>query len=274
MTTQTPMKRTLVTLVGFIVAAIMFFPIFWTVITSFKTELGAIRLPPELFFSPTLESYRQVFARADYWTHLLNTLIAALGSTALCLVLGVPAAYYLAFFPRKWTLFVLLWMVSTKFIPPVGVIVAIYVIFNSIGLLNHIFALVLVYTGMNLPIVIWLLFSSFREIPQAIFQAARVDGASTGQEIRHILIPLALPGMIAGALLAVILAWNEAFFALNLTTSSAAPLSVFIASFRAAEGFFWARMSAASTIAIVPIVVLGWFAQTRLVKGLTFGAVD
>lgn len=268
------LRRVLTAATGYLVAAAMFFPILWMVLTGFKFEIEAFRLPPTLWFEPTLASYAQVFERSDYLMHLRNSIIAAFGSSVLGLALGIPAAYHLAFFPSRRTLFVLLWMVSTKFIPPVGVIAAIYVIYNEIGLLNELHGLMLVYTMMNLPIVVWLLFSSFKEIPSAILQAARVDGASVRQEIQFVLLPLGLPGIVSAGLLAVIFAWNEAFFAINLTTADDAPLSVFIASFRAAEGYFWARMSAASSIAVVPIMVFGWLAQRQLVKGLTFGAVD
>lgn len=274
MTRSVGVRRWGTALVGYLVAGVMFFPILWMILTGFKFEAEAFQLPPSLTFKPTLASYAQVFERSNYLLHLWNSFAAAFGSTALGLVLGIPAAYHLAFFPTRRTLFVLLWMVSTKFIPPVGVIAAIYVIYNQVGLLNQLSGLLLVYAMMNLPLVVWLLYSSFKEIPSAILQAARVDGASVRQELQFILLPLALPGIVSAGLLAVIFAWNEAFFAINLTTADEAPLSVFIASFRAAEGYFWARMSAASTIAVLPIMVFGWLAQRQLVKGLTFGAVD
>jgi sorbitol/mannitol transport system permease protein len=164
-------------------------------------------------------------------------------------------------------------MLSTKMLPPVGVLVPIYLLMRDAGLLDNRLALVIVYTLMNLPIAVWLLFTFFKEVPHDILEAGRMDGAKPRQEIWMILLPLALPGIASTALLSVILCWNEAFWSLNLTSSSAAPLTTFIASFSSPEGLFFAKLSAASTIAIAPIMVFGWMSQKQLVQGLTFGAV-
>jgi sorbitol/mannitol transport system permease protein len=155
----------------------------------------------------------------------------------------------------------------------VGVLVPIFLFAKDFGLLDTRILLVVLYTLMNLPIVVWMLFTYFKEIPKDILEAARMDGATVGRELIYVLTPMAVPGIASTLLLNVILAWNEAFWTLNLSTSVAAPLTVFIASYSSPEGLFWAKLSAASTLAIAPILILGWFSQRQLVRGLTFGAV-
>lgn len=253
---------------------LIFFPILWMVLTSFKTELDAFSIPPSfLFFHWTTENYATVQERSDYLHHALNSIIIAGGSTLIALLIAIPAAWSMAFSPTKRTKDILLWMLSTKMMPPVGVLVPIYLIYKSFGLLDSRIGLVFILCLGNLPIVIWMLFTYFKEIPRDILEAARMDGATIGRELVYVLTPMAIPGLASTMLLNLILAWNEAFWTLNLSTSSAAPLTVFIASYSSPEGLFWAKLSAASTLAIAPILVLGWFSQKQLVRGLTFGAV-
>lgn len=262
------------TLAAWAVGFLIFFPILWMVLTSFKTELEAFSTPPSfLFFHWTTENYATVQERSDYVAHAMNSLIIAGGSTLIALLIAVPAAWSMAFAPTKRTKDVLLWMLSTKMLPPVGVLVPIYLIFRDFGLLDTRSGLILVLCLGNLPIVVWMLFTYFKEIPKDILEAARMDGATVGKELIYVLTPMAVPGIASTLLLNFILAWNEAFWTLNLTTSEAAPLTVFIASYSSPEGLFWAKLSAASTLAIAPILVLGWFSQRQLVRGLTFGAV-
>ncbi len=270
----TPARAAVSTLVAWAVGLAMFFPILWMILTSFKTELEAFSTPPSfLFFEWTTENYATVQERSDYFRHALNSVILAGGSTLLALLIAVPAAYAMAFFPTPRTRGTLMWMLSTKMLPPVGVLVPIYLLFRDFGLLDTHVGLVVVLCLGNLPIVVWMLFSYFREIPKDILEAARIDGAGTLEEITKVLAPMALPGIASTVLLNVILAWNEAFWTLNLTTLEAAPLTAFIASYSSPEGLFWAKLSAASTLAIAPILVIGWFSQRQLVRGLTFGAV-
>ncbi|MFI5012332.1 MAG: carbohydrate ABC transporter permease [Hyphomicrobiales bacterium] len=257
-------------LVGFLI----FFPILWMVLTSFKTELDAFSTPPSfLFFHWTTENYGAVQSRSDYVHHALNSIIVAGGSTLIAMLIAIPAAWSMAFAPTKRTKDILLWMLSTKMMPPVGVLVPIYLLYRSLGLLDTRAGLILILCLGNLPIVIWMLFTYFKEIPKDILEAARMDGATIGRELVYVLTPMAVPGLASTLLLNFILAWNEAFWTLNLSTLDAAPLTVFIASYSSPEGLFWAKLSAASTLAIAPILVLGWFSQKQLVRGLTFGAV-
>ena len=266
-------EKLLMTALGWGAAGLIFFPIFWMMLTSFKTELEAVQTPPSLFFAPTLENYVEVQERAAYFRFAMNSVLISFGSTVLALLFAVPAAYAMAFFPGRRTKDTLLWMLSTKMLPPVGVLVPIYLIFRDLNLLDTRTGLMIVYALINLPILVWMLYTFFKEVPKDILEAGRMDGARPKQELFHILLPLSLPGIASTGLLAVILAWNEAFWSLNLTTSAAAPLTTFIASFSSPEGLFWAKLSAASSMAIAPILVFGWMSQKQLVRGLTFGAV-
>jgi sorbitol/mannitol transport system permease protein len=262
------------TAIGWTIGLLLFFPILWTFLTSFKTEGQAVATPPSfLFFDWTLENYAEVQRRSNYARHVTNSVIIAFGSTLIGLLIAIPSAWAMAFSPTKNTKNVLMWMLSTKMLPPVGVLVPIYLIFRDWGLLDTRLGLVIVLTLINLPIIIWMLYTYFKEIPADILEAARMDGASLGKEIVYILTPMAIPGIASTLLLNIILAWNEAFWTLNLTAANAAPLTAFIASYSSPEGLFWAKLSAASTMAIAPILILGWFSQKQLVRGLTFGAV-
>ena len=262
------------TISAWLVGFLIFFPILWMVLTSFKTELEAFAVPPSfLFFHWTTENYATVQERSDYVHHAINSIIIAGGSTLIALLIAIPAAWSMAFAPTKRTKDVLLWMLSTKMMPSVGVLVPIYLIWRDFGLLDSRIGLVIILCLGNLPIVIWMLFTYFKEIPKDILEAARMDGATISRELIYVLTPMAVPGLASTLLLNLILAWNEAFWTLNLSTSEAAPLTVFIASYSSPEGLFWAKLSAASTLAIAPILVLGWFSQRQLVRGLTFGAV-
>ena len=259
--------------VAWIAALAMFFPIAWMFAASFKTEVEAIATPPLFLFTPTLENYREVFARADYLGFALNSIAISLGATLAALALAIPAAFAMALYPTKRTRGTLLWMLSTKMLPPVGVLVPIYLIARETALLDTRTGLIIMFALSNLPIVVWMLFTFFKETPKDIIEASRIDGASVVQVITVVLLPLVTPGIASTALLSIILCWNEAFWSLNLSAHDAAPLTAFIASFSAPEGLFWAKLSAASTMAIAPILVLGWASQRQLVRGLTFGAV-
>ena len=270
----TPNRKLINTLVAWTIGFLIFFPILWTILTSFKTEAQAINDPPLfLFFDWTLENYGVVQERSDYTRYLWNSIIIAFGSTSLGLLVAIPAAWAMAFVPSKRTKDILLWMLSTKMLPAVGVLYPIYLLFIELGLLDSRFGLVVVMMLINLPIIVWMLYTYFKEIPSEILEAARMDGASLREEILYVLTPMAIPGIASTILLNVILAWNEAFWTLNLTAANAAPLTAFIASYSSPEGLFYAKLSAASTMAIAPILVMGWFSQKQLVRGLTFGAV-
>ncbi len=267
-------RKVVFTVIAWTVGLTLFFPVLWTILTSFKTEGEAIATPPSfLFFDWTLENYVEVQERSNYLRHAMNSVIISVGSTLLGLLVAIPAAWSMAFSPTKRTKDILMWMLSTKMLPAVGVLMPIYLMCQWLGLLDSLVSLVAILMLMNLPIIVWMLYTYFKEIPGDILEAARMDGASLGKEIIYVLTPMAVPGIASTLLLNIILAWNEAFWTLNLTASKAAPLTAFIASYSSPEGLFWAKLSAASTLAIAPILVMGWFSQKQLVRGLTFGAV-
>ena len=258
---------------AWIVALLMFFPIFFMILTSFKTELQAIAVPSLWIFEPTMENYTTVQERSDYFSYAWNSVVTSVVSTLLGLAIAVPAAYSMAFNPTKRTKDILMWMLSTKMMPAVGALIPIYLICQKLGLLDSVFALIVVFTLMNLPIMVWMLYSNFKDIPVEILEASRMDGATIAEEFRHVLLPLAMGGMASTGLLCLVLSWNEAFWVLNLTASKAGTLASLVASYSSPEGLFWSKLSAVSVLAIAPIVVFGWFSQKQLVQGLTFGAV-
>jgi len=243
------------------------------VLTSFKTEIDAFATPPQLFFTPTLENYLHINERSDYFSFAWNSVVISFSATALCLLIAVPAAYSMAFYETQRTKGTLLWMLSTKMLPPVGVLMPIYLLAKSFGLLDTRIALIVIYTLINLPIVVWMIYTYFKDIPKDILEAARLDGATLAQEMLRVLLPIAKGGLASTVLLSLILCWNEAFWSLNLTSSKAAPLTALIASYSSPEGLFWAKLSAVSTLACAPILIFGWISQKQLVRGLSFGAV-
>nr|WP_057927179.1 carbohydrate ABC transporter permease [Burkholderia ambifaria] len=255
------------------VALLLFFPLGWLFLTAFKTELQAIHVPPLLVFKPTLENFAEVQRRSDYLLYARNSLITSVSSTLLGLLIAAPAAYSMAFFRTKKTRDILMWMLSTKMMPAVGALMPIYVLAQTAGMLDSLPALVIVFTLSNLPIMVWMLYTSYKDIPNEILEAARMDGANIWTEFRRVVMPLSAGGLASCGLLCLVLSWNEAFWALNLVSAKAGTLATLISQYSSPEGLFWAKLSAASLMAIAPIVVFGWFSQKQLVQGLTFGAV-
>ena len=261
------------TLIAWLVTLVLFFPLGWLILTAFKTELQAIAVPPLLWFTPKLDNFREVQERSDYLLYARNSLITSVVSTVIGLLIAAPAAYSMAFFKGRHTKNILMWMLSTKMMPAVGALVPIYVLAQQAGLLDTRTGLIIIFMLSNLPIMVWMLYSHFKDIPHEILEAARMDGANLWQEFYRVTLPLALGGLASTGLLCLVLSWNEAFWSLNLSSAKAGTLATLIASYSSPEGLFWAKLSAASLMAIAPIVVFGWFSQKQLVQGLTFGAV-
>jgi sorbitol/mannitol transport system permease protein len=255
-------------LLTYAVAFLVFFPILWTVLTGFKNEADAAATPPVLFFQATLDNYHAVFD-ADYFSFFRNTVLLAGGSTLLAMLLGLPAAFH----PSKQSPRVLSWVLSTKMLPAVGALIPLIVIYKELGLFDTRAGMILLYGALNLPLVIWMMRSFFADLPREILEAATVDGARFHHIMLKIVIPLSAPGLAATALLSLIFSWNEFLLAVNLTSANTSTLPVFISGFMTSEGLFWAKMSAASTLAVAPVILAGWLAQRSLVRGLTFGAV-
>lgn len=251
---------------------LFFFPVLWMFLTGFKQEAQASTDPPTFFFTPTLEQYEAILGR-DFAPYFINSLSASVLSTIFVLILATPAAYALSIVKIPAWRDSLFFFISTRMMPAVAIILPLYIIAKNLDLLDNITMLALIYTVMNLPIAVWMIRSFLVEVPKEVLEAARVDGARRGTEIRRIILPMIAPGLAATALICFIFAWNEFFFAVSLTATKAATVPVFLVGFISSEGLFWARLSAASTMAVLPVIIAGWIAQKWLVRGLSLGAV-
>lgn len=259
-------------LLAWILGLVFISPLLWTVFVSFHEEVDAAASPPDLFAPLTTVQYERVF-NGDITYALTNSLMAAGFSTLLVVLLAVPAAYATAVKSINNPRGVLQWVLSTKFLPMIAALVPVYVTFQIFGMLDNIWALVIFYTGMNLPVAIWMMHSFLKEIPKDVMAAAEIDGASLPRILARIVLPLSMPGIAATALICFILAWNEFLFALNLTATNAGTAPVFLVGFITSEGLFLAQLSAAALVVSIPVVIAGWVAQDRLVQGLSLGAV-
>jgi sorbitol/mannitol transport system permease protein len=273
---------------AWVVALLFFFPVLYLLATSLKTEAAAVLLPPTFIplpglnlaptdmppftFAPTFEQYQLTLDRG-FGPFFGRSLFVVVGSTFLVLLLAIPCSYALAFRMIEGWRDTLFFFISTKFLPPVGIIVPIYIIMRDLQLLDNVIALLIMYTTMNLPIAIWMLRSFFEEVPPDVLQAARVDGANVWTEMTRIILPMITPGLTATVFIAMIFAWNEFFFAVSLTATKAATVPIFMIGFVTSEGLFWAKLAAAGTMAMLPVVIAGWVAQRQLVRGLSLGAV-
>jgi sorbitol/mannitol transport system permease protein len=257
---------------GWIVALGMFFPVLWMVLTAFKHERDAFTSPHKFVFEPTLEQFDAVLS-GGLNAALANSVWVTVASTLLVIGLGLPAAYALSVRPiEKWQ-DALFFFLSTRMLPVVGAIVPIYIIARDINMLDNVWTLVVLYTAMNLPIAVWMLRSFMSEVPTEVLEASRVDGASLWQEATRVLFPMIAPGIAATGLICVIFAWNEFFLAVTLTAVRAQTVPVYLVGFITSEGAFWARLSAAATLAAIPVLLAGWIAQRYLIRGLTLGAI-
>lgn len=260
------------TALTWLIGLLVFVPVVWMVVTSFKQEADAASNPPKFFFEPTFDQYAALL-NSGAGQYFLNSLIATGVSTILVILLAVPASYALSIRPVKKTQDVLFFFISTKMLPVVAVIIPIYVISGQLKMLDNVFTLIILYTAMNLPIAVWMMRSFFEEVPEEVLEAAQLDGAGLIKTLRTVLMPMVAPGLAATALICVIFAWNEFFFALNLTAARAQTVPVFLVSQMTSEGLFLAKLSAASVLASLPVVIAGWIAQRQLVRGLSMGAV-
>ncbi|MDQ1539787.1 MAG: polyol transport system permease protein [Actinomycetota bacterium] len=267
-----PFTRLALGLVTWVIVLVFFFPVLWMALTGFKHEEDAATTPPHFIFKPTFDEYKGVWDRG-LKSYLEHSISITLLSTFFVLVLALPAAYALSIRPvRKWR-DVLFFFISTKMLPIVGAIIPLYILARDLHWLDTELVLIVLYTSMNLPIAVWMLRSFLLEIPVEIVEASRVDGAGLLRQLRSVVMPVISPGMAATALICFIFAWNEFFLAVNLTTTKAATVPIFLVSFVAPEGQFWAHLSAAATVACLPVLLAGWAAQDKLVRGLSMGAV-
>jgi sorbitol/mannitol transport system permease protein len=261
------------TILTYVLVLVMIFPVIWMVITGFKQEADAYSATPTLIFQPTLTQF-QIALNGGFVAYLFNSAVASLVSTAIAMVLGIPAAYCMVFQMRKKSSNDMLFFVlSTRFMPFAAILVPLYVIVSRLNLLDNLFTLVIVYTAMNLPLIIWMARSYFLELPKEVLEGAWLDGCNTLRTIVNIVVPMAAPGLIAAALLSIIFAWNDFLFAVALTYTQSPTLPIMVAVFSSNQDLFLAKISALATAIIIVPIILGIYAQRHLVRGLTGGAV-
>jgi sorbitol/mannitol transport system permease protein len=258
--------------VAWVASIIFVFPVIWMVLTALKQSKDVTTNPPVWFFKPTLEHFANVLD-GNIVPFLLNSLMASVFSTMLVVVLATPAAYALSLRPvRKWT-DALFFFISTKMMPPVAAVLPVYLLTVKIGMKDNIWTMVILYTSMNLPLAIWMMRSFLLEVPKEVLEAGEVDGAGLILSIRRIVLPIVAPGLAATALICFIFTWNEFFLAVNLTDTNASTAPIFLLGFISGRGPFLADLSAAATLLSLPVLIAGWVAQNKLVRGLSMGAV-
>jgi sorbitol/mannitol transport system permease protein len=267
-------KTPILTICIYAVALLYFFPILYMLLTGFKTEFQAVK--PSLFFNPTLETFVKVLSDKNMYGFLQNSLFQVIVGTFICLLLGVPAAFILVFgkFKKPDTGDkIYFWFITTILLPPVAILIPLYTWYQKFDLNKVPLGLLLAYVGFHVPIVVWMVYSFFKDLPKELLEASDIDGCTRFQQLVLISIPLARTGIIAAGLLVGVFIWNEFFLGFNLTSNTTATLPVYMGRFREQQGMFTAQLSASSTIAVLPALILGWMSQKSLVKGLTLGAV-
>jgi sorbitol/mannitol transport system permease protein len=261
---------------AWVLGLVYFFPVFWMVLNSFKSEQDA-NASPKLFFDPTLDRFNDVTASESgllsFGEAFSNSAVVVIVSTVIVLALAIPAAYALAIKPvAKWR-DVLFFFISTKFLPVVASILPVWILARNFDLLNTRMVLIILYTGINLPLAVWMLRSFFQEIPRELIEAAEIDGAGLKGQLTSIILPMAGPGIAATALLCVIFAWNEFFYAVQLNPVDGSTVPIWVTTNISTRGDFLAKLSAASVLACIPVVLAGWLAQKRMIRGLAMGAI-
>jgi sorbitol/mannitol transport system permease protein len=257
---------------AWVLTLLFFAPVAWMALTSLHQESDAATNPPSLFAGLTLTNYQALFARGVV-PFLINSATASIVSTLLVLALSIPAAYALSIKPvEKWT-DVMFFFLSTKFLPPIAALLPIYLIVKRVGMLDNVFTLVVLYTSMNLPIAVWMMRSFLAEVPKEILEAAQMDGAGLFRQLWSVVLPVIAPGIAATSLICVIFSWNEFMFAVNLTATRASTAPIFLVGFISSQGLFLAKLCAAATLLSLPVLIAGFAAQDKLVRGLSLGAV-
>lgn len=254
-------------------------PVLWTARSSLAPDAYAYR-PADMSFTPTLDNYREIFVEQSFQHYLWNSLWIAVASAMICLVVGSLAAYSISRFRTGGTPFSLA-ILSTQMLPPVALVIPFFLLFRQtytigdfrLSFLDSGWTLALVYLTFNLPFVVWILIGFFEGIPPEVEEAARVDGASQFGAFRQVVLPVALPGLLAAGIFAFVLSWNEFLFALILTGRDSRTMPVALASLMTSQGNQVGAICAATIAMMVPIVLITWAIQRFLVRGLTFGAV-
>jgi sorbitol/mannitol transport system permease protein len=264
------------TVLAWLVGIVFVLPVLWMVLTSLHSEPDAATNPPSIAAPLTLQGYRDFFgagAGTTPWPSLANSLTASILSTALVLLLSIPAAYALSIKPvRKWT-DVLFFFLSTKMLPVVAGLLPIYLFAQSVGLLDNVWLLIIFYTSMNLPIAVWMMRSFLAEVPVEMLEAASMDGAGLTRTLQSVVAPVVMPGIAATSLICFIFSWNELLFARVLTGTRAQTAPVYLTGFVTSQGLFLAKVCAAAVVVSLPVLIAGFAAQDKLVQGLSLGAI-
>lgn len=256
-----------------LIILICVFPFYWMVTTSLKTQVVAMQSPPAWFFTPTLDNYRQALFVDGVWRTLLNSLIIAVSTTALAVVLGVPAAFALARFEFRGKKDLWFWFITNRMVSPIVLALPFFLIARNFGMLDKHVTLILIYLTFNLPIVIWIVTDQFRGIPYDLDEAARMEGASQFTIMRKICLPLAMPGVAVSSIFSFIFSWNELMFGLILTRSEARTAPAMAVSFMEGYNLPYGKIMATSTLIVIPVLIFALIASKQLVRGLTMGAV-
>lgn len=273
-----PLATIIVRLVLWSALATMLFPLFWVLLTSFKPPEISQALPPVWDFTPTWRNYRDVLTGNTYTSQvfgvlIIHSLIVTLASTLLGLAVAVPAAYALARIRFMGKRAAANWILSTIMFPPIVSVIPVFIFASRLGLTDTWPVLVIPYAAFGLPMMIWMLRSSIKQIPFEIEEAAMIDGASQADILRHIVLPLLTPGIVSASLLAGMMSWNEFLFALTLTRSAVKTAPVGISEFTNMYGTQWGTLTAAATVTVAPVLLITLALRRRVVEGLTFGAV-
>ena len=267
--------RSLVWQAGLLGLILLFcvFPFYWMVTTSLKTRVLALESPPVWSFAPTFANYVEVLFADGVGATLVNSLIVAICTTALAIVLGAPAAYALARFEFRGKHELWFWFVTNRMISPIVLALPFFLITRQLGLLDTHIALILIYLTFNLPIVIWICTDQFRAIPKDLDEAALLEGASQWRIFRSVCLPLAMPGVAVSAIFSFIFSWNELMFALVLTRSEAKTAPAMAVSFMEGYDLPYGKIMATATLIVIPVTIFALIASRQLVRGLTMGAV-
>ena len=258
--------------VVFLYLLFVLFPIFWIALLSVKNEVQAFADPPLLIFQPTSENYYNLFFEENFGDYLLNSIIVAVSSSVVCLVFGVPMAYASARRKTKATQRILIWVLVSRMAPAMTYVIPYFVVFSQLRLIDTHFGLVLTYSTLNLPLVIWLMRSFFLDTPSEIYDAASMDGASAFQTFFQVALPMSTPGITSTGIIAFVVAWNEFIFALVLTRRHAVTAQIGIGNLQKYEGTEWGQMAAGAIILILPAIVISLFISKFFVQGLTSGS--
>lgn len=268
-------KRSIVWQVVLLMAIMLVcvFPFYWMVTTSLKTQIVALEAPPVWIFEPTLDNYREALFEDGVLRTLINSLIIAVFTTALALVLGVPAAFALARFEFRGKKDLWFWFITNRMVSPIVLALPFFLIARNLNILDEHVTLILIYLTFNLPIVIWIVTDQFRGVPFDLDEAARLEGASQFTIMRKICLPLAMPGVAVSAIFSFIFSWNELMFGLILTRSEAKTAPAMAVSFMEGYNLPYGKIMATSTLIVIPVLIFALIASKQLVRGLTMGAV-